>query len=156
MRTAHHQSNQLGDGQVIKMRVADAVAEGIINNETLGYFVARTYVRLAAQRAPPARTTCPLTLCVCVLPQLFLVRVGVRADRLRFRQHLATEMAHYGALFRQCVAAWRRSRRWRSIGLLGCRDQNVHRLGGVRGHCRPVRVRPAGARARNQRGDAGG
>jgi hypothetical protein len=27
--------------------------------------------------------------------QLFLLSVGIREDRLRFRQHLKTEMAHY-------------------------------------------------------------
>ena len=43
----------------------------MIANETLGYFIARTY--------------------------LFLVRAGCRAEHLRFRQHLPDEMAHYAA-----------------------------------------------------------
>lgn len=51
--------------------VGEAVAQGIVNNETLGYFMARTY--------------------------LFLMRVGIKPECLRFRQHLATEMAHYAA-----------------------------------------------------------
>jgi glycyl-tRNA synthetase len=51
------------------MRVGDAVAQGIINNQTLGYYVARTY--------------------------LFLTSSGVDKKFLRFRQHLPTEMAHY-------------------------------------------------------------
>jgi glycyl-tRNA synthetase len=41
----------------------------VINNETLGYFLARTY--------------------------LFLVGAGVQAQWLRFRQHRRDEMAHY-------------------------------------------------------------
>ncbi|KAL4342970.1 hypothetical protein HN51_061281 [Arachis hypogaea] len=45
--------------------------EGIVNNETLGYFIGRVY--------------------------LFLTRLGIDKDRLRFRQHLTNEMAHYAA-----------------------------------------------------------
>ncbi|GAY56998.1 hypothetical protein CUMW_175990 [Citrus unshiu] len=45
--------------------------EGIVNNETLGYFIGRVY--------------------------LFLTCLGIDKERLRFRQHLANEMAHYAA-----------------------------------------------------------
>lgn len=45
--------------------------QGIVNNETLGYFIGRVY--------------------------LFLTHLGIDKDRLRFRQHLANEMAHYAA-----------------------------------------------------------
>lgn len=45
------------------------VTQGIVNNETLGYFIGRVY--------------------------LFLTRLGIDENRLRFRQHLANEMAHY-------------------------------------------------------------
>lgn len=51
------------------MTCGDAVAKGIIANETLAYFVART--------------------------QLFLLKVGINPEKLRFRQHLQHEMAHY-------------------------------------------------------------
>ena len=51
--------------------VKEAVEQGIINNETLAYFMARTY--------------------------LFLLRVGIAPEKLRFRQHLLTEMAHYAS-----------------------------------------------------------
>ena len=51
------------------MRLGDAVSQGIIANQTLAYFIGRTY--------------------------LFLLRVGINPERLRFRQHLANEMAHY-------------------------------------------------------------
>ncbi|XP_028754173.1 glycine--tRNA ligase, mitochondrial 1 [Neltuma alba] len=57
-------------GQSAKIiRLGDAVSKGIVNNETLGYFIGRVY--------------------------LFLTRLGIDKDRLRFRQHLANEMAHY-------------------------------------------------------------
>lgn len=42
-----------------------------MNNETLGYFIARTY--------------------------LFLTKLGIDKDHLRFRKHLQNEMAHYAA-----------------------------------------------------------
>ena len=42
-----------------------------MNNETLGYFIGRVY--------------------------LFLTQLGIDKDRLRFRQHLPNEMAHYAA-----------------------------------------------------------
>lgn len=51
------------------LSIGEAVARGTIANETLGYFIGRTF--------------------------LFLKRVGVDPARLRFRQHLPNEMAHY-------------------------------------------------------------
>ena len=52
-----------------RMTVGAAVDAGVIANETLGYFVARIYQ--------------------------FLIKVGINPSRLRFRQHMANEMAHY-------------------------------------------------------------
>jgi glycyl-tRNA synthetase len=60
---------QLGSGKTCTKAVGNAVAEGIVNNETLGYFMART--------------------------QLYLEKIGLDPTKLRFRQHLTTEMAHY-------------------------------------------------------------
>ncbi|KAI6196459.1 Diadenosine tetraphosphate synthetase [Aphelenchoides besseyi] len=51
------------------VKIGDAVREKVVDNETLGYYMARTY--------------------------LFLVAVGVDPKRLRFRQHMSNEMAHY-------------------------------------------------------------
>ena len=48
------------------MRLGDAVARGIIANETLAYFIGRTW--------------------------LFFKRVGVNPQRMRFRQHLQHEV----------------------------------------------------------------
>ena len=63
--------DQLGSGKTKTMVVKEAVATGLINNETLAYFMART--------------------------QLYMEKIGMDPARLRFRQHLATEMAHYAA-----------------------------------------------------------
>ncbi|KAJ0393694.1 hypothetical protein ATCC90586_008549 [Pythium insidiosum] len=62
-------TNQLTDGKTVKMTCADAVAKGIISNESLAYYLARTY--------------------------LFCEKIGVDLKRLRFRQHLDTEKSHY-------------------------------------------------------------
>ena len=53
----------------VMMRMGDAVANGIVGNETVGYFVARTF--------------------------LFLTSIGIRTSAIRFRQHRSNEMAHY-------------------------------------------------------------
>ena len=43
--------------------------QGVINNSVLGYFIGRIH--------------------------LYLTKVGVAKDKLRFRQHMDNEMAHY-------------------------------------------------------------
>ena len=61
--------DQLGSGKTKTLSVNEAVSTGLINNETLAYFMART--------------------------QLFMEKIGLDPTKLRFRQHLTTEMAHY-------------------------------------------------------------
>ncbi|KAI5188972.1 glycyl-tRNA synthetase [Nematocida minor] len=51
------------------LKMGDAVEKGIVNNETLGYFIIRVYE--------------------------FLVKIGIPKSAIRIRQHLPTEMAHY-------------------------------------------------------------
>lgn len=51
------------------MTIGQAVEQKVVDNETLGYFLVRV--------------------------KLFLEKLGVRPEKLRFRQHLANEMAHY-------------------------------------------------------------
>ena len=63
--------DQLGSGKTKTLSVGEAVSTGLVNNETLGYFMART--------------------------QLYMEKIGMDPKRLRYRQHLATEMAHYAA-----------------------------------------------------------
>lgn len=62
-------SAQNGDLKTVMMTIGEAVEKKIVDNQTLGYFLARC--------------------------QSFLLRVGVLPHKLRFRQHLANEMAHY-------------------------------------------------------------
>ena len=59
------------DGKEIEITVGDAVKKGIIANRVLAYFVYTT--------------------------QQFMVKLGVDPKKLRFRQHLDDEMAHYAA-----------------------------------------------------------
>lgn len=58
-----------GKTDITRMKIGDAVAQKIVDNETLGYFLARV--------------------------QIFLEKVGVDQSKIRFRQHMANEMAHY-------------------------------------------------------------
>ncbi|OJT07775.1 hypothetical protein TRAPUB_1367 [Trametes pubescens] len=58
-----------GSAKVTRMTIGEAVDKGIVANETLGYFVARIHQ--------------------------FLLKIGINPTRLRFRQHMANEMAHY-------------------------------------------------------------
>ena len=51
------------------LTIGEAVAQGIVHNETLAYYLLRTF--------------------------LFLKRCGLDESGIRFRQHLKTEMAHY-------------------------------------------------------------
>ncbi|KAL8228389.1 hypothetical protein R6Q57_015973 [Mikania cordata] len=64
--------NEQMSGQSAKrLCLGEAVSKGIVNNQTLAYFIGRVY--------------------------LFLARLGIDEERLRFRQHLPNEMAHYAA-----------------------------------------------------------
>lgn len=83
--------HQVGDGRTVTPTLEEAVSSGVINNQTLAYFMARTHA--------------------------FLLKAGVKSEGLRFRQHLRTEMAHYacdcewrsrGPRFRGTFAAPRR------------------------------------------------
>jgi glycyl-tRNA synthetase len=62
---------QLQGKSHLELPIGEAVSSGMVNNETLGYFIVRTY--------------------------MFLTSIGVKPEHCRFRQHLPTEMAHYAA-----------------------------------------------------------
>jgi glycyl-tRNA synthetase len=62
-------SQQLTTFEPVLVTIGDAVAEGIVANQTLGYFIARTH--------------------------LFVEKLGLNLNHVRFRQHLEHEMAHY-------------------------------------------------------------
>lgn len=61
--------SQAENGPVAEVRLGEAVEKGVVNNETIGYFIARIY--------------------------LFLLECGIQPEGIRFRQHQPTEMAHY-------------------------------------------------------------
>eukprot|EP00180_Rhodochaete_pulchella_P003520 Plantae.Rhodophyta-Rhodochaete_pulchella.ctg610.p1 GENE.Plantae.Rhodophyta-Rhodochaete_pulchella.ctg610~~Plantae.Rhodophyta-Rhodochaete_pulchella.ctg610.p1 ORF type:complete len:534 (-),score=114.90 Plantae.Rhodophyta-Rhodochaete_pulchella.ctg610:761-2209(-) len=60
---------QLTTRKTTDMTIGAAVDEGIVDNQTLGYFIART--------------------------SLFVKLIGMNQEHIRFRQHLENEMAHY-------------------------------------------------------------
>jgi glycyl-tRNA synthetase len=61
--------NQVGGESPVIMKIGDAVRSQLVANETLGYFLAKIY--------------------------LFLLKCGVNPKKMRFRQHMSNEMAHY-------------------------------------------------------------
>ncbi|KAI9906925.1 hypothetical protein PsorP6_004193 [Peronosclerospora sorghi] len=64
-------TNQLTHGKAVQITCSDAVEQGIVANESLTYYLVRTYK--------------------------FCEAIGIDLERLCFRQHLKTEMAHYAA-----------------------------------------------------------
>lgn len=80
------------------MTIGEAVDSGMVDNSTLGYFIARIF--------------------------LFLIKIGIDPARLRFRQHMANEMAHYAA---DCWdAEIHTSYGW--IECVGCADRSAYDL----------------------------
>lgn len=51
------------------MKIFLCLLQGVINNSVLGYFIGRIY--------------------------LYLIKAGLSKDKVRFRQHMENEMAHY-------------------------------------------------------------
>jgi glycyl-tRNA synthetase len=87
-----------GRSDVEKMAIGKAVEIGLVDNETLGYFLARIH--------------------------LFLKRLGIDQTKVRFRQHMANEMAHYAA---DCWdAELLTSYGW--IECVGCADRSAYDL----------------------------
>lgn len=62
-------NKQLAGESPVRITIGEAVSQKMVDNETLGYLIARTF--------------------------LFFVSIGIKAEHIRFRQHLPTEMAHY-------------------------------------------------------------
>uniref|UniRef100_A0A671WHF1 Glycine--tRNA ligase n=1 Tax=Sparus aurata TaxID=8175 RepID=A0A671WHF1_SPAAU len=88
-------------------KLGDAVEQGVINNSVLGYFIGRIY--------------------------LYLTKVGVAKDKLRFRQHMDNEMAHYAC---DCWdAETKTSYGW--IEIVGCADRSCYDL---KCHARATKV----------------
>ncbi|MCL4132603.1 UNVERIFIED_CONTAM: hypothetical protein GTU68_040039, partial [Idotea baltica] len=91
--------NQM-DGESPKLiSIGEAVRGGLVANETLGYYMARIHQ--------------------------FLLRIGINPAKLRFRQHLSNEMAHYAAdcWDAECLTSYG----W--IECVGCADRSAFDLG---------------------------
>ncbi len=89
---------QAGKTDLSAITIGEAVASGMVDNKTLGYFIARIF--------------------------LFLTKIGINPARLRFRQHMANEMAHYAA---DCWdAEIHTSYGW--IECVGCADRSAYDL----------------------------
>ncbi|KAJ1680162.1 Glycine--tRNA ligase 1, mitochondrial [Spiromyces aspiralis] len=87
-----------GSTEPTLISIEQAVASGTVANQTLGYFIGRIY--------------------------LYLVAVGINPNRLRFRQHLQNEMAHYAC---DCWdAEIHTSYGW--IECVGCADRSAYDL----------------------------
>jgi len=90
--------NQMDGKPVEKKTIGEAVKQGLVANETLGYFMARI--------------------------QKFLIQSGVDIKKLRFRQHMSNEMAHYA---QDCWdAEILTSYGW--IECVGCADRSAYDL----------------------------
>lgn len=90
--------NQMDGKSATRLTIGEAVKSGLVDNQTLGYFMARI--------------------------QMFLVKVGVLPDRLRFRQHMNNEMAHYAqdCWDAECLTSYG----W--IECVGCADRSAYDL----------------------------
>ncbi|CUS08852.1 unnamed protein product [Tuber aestivum] len=89
---------ELGKTAIVEKTIGEAVKEGMVDNETLGYFLARI--------------------------QLFLKELGVDQEKIRFRQHMPNEMAHYAT---DCWdAELLTSYGW--IECVGCADRSAYDL----------------------------
>ena len=87
-----------GSTKTEEIAIGQAVATKLVDNETLGYFLVRI--------------------------QQFLLKLGVDKSKLRFRQHMANEMAHYAA---DCWdAELFTSYGW--IECVGCADRSAYDL----------------------------
>lgn len=87
-----------GSVTTVEMTIGDAVAQKVVDNQTLGYFLART--------------------------ALYLWKIGVDGKRMRFRQHLPNEMSHYASDCWDCEI--QSSYGW--IECVGCADRSAYDL----------------------------
>ncbi|SPQ22811.1 76daaf15-0b74-493d-840d-70193151c576 [Thermothielavioides terrestris] len=87
-----------GQTKTKRVSIGQAVRDGTVDNETLGYFLARIH--------------------------LFLKKIGIDQTKIRFRQHMANEMAHYAC---DCWdAELLTSYGW--VECVGCADRSAYDL----------------------------
>jgi glycyl-tRNA synthetase len=87
------------EGKSEKITIDEAVKKGIIAHEFLAYYIAITHQ--------------------------YLVRIGVSPEKLRFRQHMKDEMAHYAA---DCWDAEIQSERFGWVEVVGIADRTDYDL----------------------------
>lgn len=98
LKLLHRSAQEAGETTPMEITLGEAVGKKMIDNETLGYFMGRIYQ--------------------------FLIKVGADENKLRFRQHLDNEMAHYAA---DCWdAELLTSYGW--IECVGCADRSAYDL----------------------------
>ena len=94
--TSNMQEN--GTENVITISIADAISQNLISHKLMGYFLAKIY--------------------------LFAERIGLRNNKIRFRQHQKNEMAHYASqcwdLECQANGSW--------LECIGCADRGCYDL----------------------------
>jgi glycyl-tRNA synthetase len=96
--TLYSAKNQVSGQPTETVKIGDAVKSKLIDNETLGYFIARIF--------------------------LFMTKCGINKNKLRFRQHMSNEMAHYAC---DCWdAECHTSYGW--IECVGCADRSAYDL----------------------------
>lgn len=81
------------------MTIGEAVKEGVVANEFIGYYMVRTYE--------------------------FLIEVGLSSEKVRFRQHLEDERAHYAT---DCWDAEAYSERFGWVEIVGIADRTDYDL----------------------------
>jgi len=92
------QTQQEGGSTPTHITIGEAVDTKLVDNETLGYFIARI--------------------------AMFMDRIGVDPTKLRFRQHMQNEMAHYAADCWDCEL--QTSYGW--VECVGCADRSAYDL----------------------------
>merc|ERR1719309_1425197 len=96
--TLYSACNQMAGEAAKMLTIGEAVTSALVANETLGYFMVRI--------------------------QEFLLKMGVDNGRLRFRQHMSNEMAHYAC---DCWdAELLTSYGW--VECVGCADRSAYDL----------------------------
>lgn len=96
--TLYSACNQMDGKSASRLTIGEAVKTGLVANQTLGYFMARI--------------------------QKYLLKVGILPERLRFRQHMNNEMAHYACdcWDAECLTSYG----W--IECVGCADRSAYDL----------------------------
>lgn len=90
--------NQMDGKPAERITIREAVRSNLVANETLGYFMARI--------------------------QKFMISVGIDPEKLRFRQHMGNEMAHYACdcWDAECLTSYG----W--VECVGCADRSAYDL----------------------------